>query len=107
MKPLRGAAYANIFFHYRPIENPKWYLESNPPHTPEPILDVDVAFQKSLTECANSQTCEITADYEERKMEWVKRNLPYLSPQNERITPSDTPGDLFRHWIKVNDVIPQ
>mmetsp|Transcript_39683 Transcript_39683/g.88822 ORF Transcript_39683/g.88822 Transcript_39683/m.88822 type:complete len:173 (+) Transcript_39683:329-847(+) len=37
-QPLRHAkAYANLFFHYRPLGDPQWFQKPNKPHTPQPV----------------------------------------------------------------------
>ena len=38
--PLRSGKYINLFTHYRPLNDPDWYLRDNPEGTPEPIIDV-------------------------------------------------------------------
>jgi len=38
--PLSGGYYVNLFTHYRPIKDPRWYVRPNPEGTPEPLLDV-------------------------------------------------------------------
>mmetsp|Transcript_19232 Transcript_19232/g.19366 ORF Transcript_19232/g.19366 Transcript_19232/m.19366 type:complete len:478 (+) Transcript_19232:83-1516(+) len=40
MAPLDGGFYVNLFSHYRPLGDPDWYTKSNPPGTPEPVIDI-------------------------------------------------------------------
>ena len=38
--PLHSGRYINLFTHYRPTDDPDWYLRDNPEGTPEMLLDV-------------------------------------------------------------------
>lgn len=37
MQPLRSGAYANLFVHYRPKDDPNWFRKNNPPYAPERV----------------------------------------------------------------------
>lgn len=41
-RPLKGEGsyYVNLFTHYRPVGDPKWFDKPNPEGTPEPLIDV-------------------------------------------------------------------
>jgi hypothetical protein len=41
MSALKGESYVNLFAHYRPIGDPKWYLKENPETAPEQLHDVE------------------------------------------------------------------
>ena len=109
MTPLQSGKYTNIFSHYRPIDDPEWFLKSNPIGTPEPIIDIDEAFQRSELHCKDQpiQEGEISdqcnsitrEEYQIRKENWIKKTMPYLSSQNEKIVDG---SDLYRYWEKVN-----
>lgn len=110
MNPLQGGSYSNIFSHYRPIGDPAWFTKPNPPDTPPPILDLDLAFQSSdassTQQCSASDCSSISLEtgdsYEERKQRWIQESLPYLSPAEK--DPIRRGDDLFRYWKKVNGV---
>eukprot|EP00578_Thalassiosira_sp_NH16_P024176 CAMPEP_0181101030 /NCGR_PEP_ID=MMETSP1071-20121207/13524_1 /TAXON_ID=35127 /ORGANISM="Thalassiosira sp., Strain NH16" /LENGTH=526 /DNA_ID=CAMNT_0023183829 /DNA_START=83 /DNA_END=1663 /DNA_ORIENTATION=- len=38
--PLQSGNYINLFTHYRPVDDPEWYLRDTPEGTPEPLMDV-------------------------------------------------------------------
>ncbi|KAL7476247.1 hypothetical protein ACHAW6_002120 [Cyclotella cf. meneghiniana] len=38
--PLQNGKYINLFTHYRPLNDPDWYLRENPEGTPKPLMDV-------------------------------------------------------------------
>jgi hypothetical protein len=40
MEPLRGAYYVNLFAHYRPTGDPKWFTKDNTEKTPLPLIDL-------------------------------------------------------------------
>jgi hypothetical protein len=81
MKPLRGKSYTNIFTHYRPIGDPKWYLKPNPPGTPEPLMDIG----ECTSDGVHRPTCGVS--------------LPYLSPTLDTVSNA---YDLFKYWEKVS-----
>lgn len=79
MTPLAGTSYSNIFSHYRPVGNPKWYLEENP---------IESATLSELESCSKENSCEGK----------VHKALPFLVSDEEPITKTD---DLFKFWEKV------
>lgn len=81
MTPLNGSHYVNIFSHYRPVGDARWYTRENPPGTPPPLVDVG--------ECrsdGHASHCE-------------KARMPYLSPTLETLK---GPSDLFKWWRRVS-----
>lgn len=40
MSALQGDSYVNLFAHYRPIGDPKWFLKENPDDAPDQLHDV-------------------------------------------------------------------
>lgn len=38
--PLQSGNYINLFTHYRPLDDPEWYLRDTPEDVPEPLIDV-------------------------------------------------------------------
>jgi hypothetical protein len=82
MNPLRGEHYSNIFAHYRPIGDPKWYTKSNPPEGPEPLLDIG---ECKLEYDSGAPVCTI-------------RSLPYLSSKLQVI---HSGNDLFQYWKTI------
>lgn len=83
MRPLNGSSYTNIFSHYRPVGDDEWYLKSNPPGTPEPLMDVGKCW---LDREKGRPVCE-------------EADLPSLSPALETL---QQPSDLFDWWRKVS-----
>lgn len=82
MKQLEGAFYVNLFAHYRPIGDDKWFLRENPPATPAQLLDIG---QCKVTEEGNSTDCTGA----------TKTSIPFLSPELEVLK---GPDDLFNRW---------
>ena len=41
MSALQGESYVNLFAHYRPVGDPKWFLKENPENTPEQLHDLE------------------------------------------------------------------
>ncbi len=77
MKALHGKAYVNLFAHYRPIGDPKWYTRSNPPGTPEQCLDVDTSSEN------------------------VKQLFrKYISPSGQVLTGAET---LWNYWKAMGE----
>jgi hypothetical protein len=66
-RPLTGpqAYYINLFTHYRPIGDDKWYNKPNPPQTPDPVVeamgechlaaDSDSSFYYGTVQCDDSR----------------------------------------------------
>ncbi len=77
MQPLKGAFYVNLFAHYRPVNDPEWFLKKNPEGTTEQVMD--------LGHCHSNGTNAICDKHE----------APYLSPKLETL---HGPQDLFRFW---------
>lgn len=38
--PLQSGNYINLFTHYRPLNDPEWFLRDTPKDTPKPLIDV-------------------------------------------------------------------
>ena len=75
MRPLEGAGsyYVNLFAHYRPIDDPEWYLKETPKDHEQPLIDltgVDIA-----------------------------KELSSLSPTREQLHGAE---DLFSWWKRVS-----
>jgi hypothetical protein len=85
--PLSGGYYANIFTHYRPIDDPSWYQKDNPEGTPEPLLDVgecklvgDPVYSSGAVQCENPAIG------------------PHLSP---KMFTAEGGDDLYDLWLDV------
>jgi hypothetical protein len=81
MQPLDGGFYVNLFAHYRPEGDPEWFLKSNPPGTPEPVMDIGTCTTDGV-----KATC-------------TGAEVPYLSPTLEQLK---GPDDLFRFWKETS-----
>lgn len=85
MKPLQGAFYVNLFAHYRPVGDPKWFLKENPEGSPAQLHDIGV--------CTNTDgRASCTSDFD----------LPFLSPSLEKVSNAD---DLFQYWKRTEGSI--
>lgn len=43
MKPLKGGYYVNLFAHYRPVNDDKWFEKESPASVPKPLVDISNA----------------------------------------------------------------
>lgn len=82
MQPLHGAQYVNLFAHYRPINDPEWFLKTNPPDSTEPVMKLGL--------CKSNGTKATCSD--------SPHEVPYLSPTLERLS---GPQDLYDFWERV------
>ncbi len=86
--PLAGGYYANLFTHYRPVDDPMWYKKENPEGTPEPLMDVG--------------KCELVGKPDEYSVGAVKCENdaigPHLSPTMFQARSGE---DLYQWWLKV------
>jgi len=89
MQPLHGAQYVNLFAHYRPINDPEWFLKPNPPDATEPVMKLGL--------CKSNGTKAICDE--------TPYEVPYLSPTLEKLS---GPQDLYNFWERVGraDYIP-
>ncbi|KAL7449332.1 hypothetical protein ACHAWC_001400 [Mediolabrus comicus] len=86
--PLQSGKYINLFTHYRPLNDPDWYLRENPEGTPEPLIDVGECnlvgksdeYSKGAVQCDNSAIG------------------PHLSPSMFTAKSAD---DMFQWWKSV------
>ena len=83
MMPLNGSYYVNLFTHYRPVGDPKWFTKENPDDGAKQLIDVG---ECTLDE-NDTPTCSSGVE------------LPTLSPQLETLT---GPLDLFKYWEKTS-----
>ena len=88
-----NAYYVNLFTHYRPIGDPKWFEKPNHEGVPDPVLDVegDCRLEKVLTaETPNKQLGIVEA---------VKCDDPrlgdFISPTLFKLTRAE---DLIKWW---------
>ena len=86
--PLQNGAYINLFTHYRPLNDPDWYLRPNPEGTPEPLMDVgECRLAGAMDQYSqNSVVCENSAIG------------PHLSPT---MFQAKSGNDLFQWWKSV------
>jgi len=89
-KPLKGEGsyYVNLFTHYRPVGDPKWFEKPNPEGTPEPLIDVgDCRLEGSINDVGvGAAKCD-------------DDNIgQYLSPSLFTATSGE---DLFNWWKSV------
>lgn len=86
--PLQGGAYINLFTHYRPLDDPDWYLRETPEGTPEPLIDVG--------------KCELVGQldqYSEGSVACENKAIgPHLSPT---MFSARAGHDLFLWWKNV------
>ncbi len=85
MKPLQGAYYVNLFAHYRPIGDPKWYRKANPAGNIAPALDIG--------KCSTNGTkahCD------------GAHAVPHLSPSLEQLHGA---MDLYKYWEKTGELL--
>jgi hypothetical protein len=86
--PLRSGKYINLFTHYRPLNDPDWYLRDNPEGTPEPIIDVG--------------ECKLVGRADQYSQGAVKCDNdaigPHLSPT---MFQAKSAADLFSWWVSV------
>lgn len=86
--PLQSGHYINLFTHYRPLDDPEWYLKDTPEGTPEPLIDVGECrlegrpdqYSQGAVVCENSAVG------------------PHLSPT---LHTASSGTDLFNWWEKV------
>ena len=95
MKPLNGSSYINIFSHYRPVGDPLWFQKSNPPGTPEPLVDIGNCVRDS-SHCLNGASCR-------EKVKCSKVDLATLSPSMEVLHSGE---DLLRYWKQFGHKTP-
>lgn len=83
--PLQGGKYINLFSHYRPTNDPLWYLKNNPAGTPEPLIDV-----------GDCKLVGKTDEYSQGAVECDNSAIGiHLSPTMFRAQSGD---DLYRWW---------
>jgi hypothetical protein len=83
MMPLNGSYYVNLFTHYRPIGDSRWFLKENPAGSPKQLHEVGSCTLNGL----GSPVCSSGIE------------LPTLSPQLETLR---GPYDLFKYWEKTS-----
>ena len=86
--PLESGNYINLFTHYRPVDDPEWYLRDNPEGTPEQLLDVG--------------ECKLTGQTDQYSQGAVTCDNPaigaHLSPT---MFEAKDGADLFQWWKSV------
>lgn len=86
--PLAGGYYANIFTHYRPIGDPKWYTKENPEGTPEPLMYVG--------------KCELVGKVDEYSSGSVQCENPAIGPHlSPKMFTARSGDDLYEWWVSV------
>ena len=94
-RPLMGdnAYYTNLFTHYRPTGDPKWFEKPNTEGVPDPVIEVEGSCR--LEKVATSQT----ANHQLGFVEAVKCDDPrlgsYISPT---LFKASRPEDLIEWW---------
>jgi hypothetical protein len=100
-RPMKGknAYYANLFTHYRPVGDDKWYQKPNHDGAPEPLLELEGACrlkQVSVAETPGHTVGMVSAvECDDRR---VGR---YLSPTLFKAT---GPGDLIEWWRRTTPI---
>lgn len=88
--PLQGGYYVNLFSHFRPKGDPRWYVQPNPAGTPEPLMDVG--------------ECRLEGTLDQVGVGAVKCDDPaigpYLSPTMFRARSAE---DLSEWWLSVRN----
>ena len=86
--PLQSGSYVNLFTHYRPLNDPEWYLRDTPVGTPAPLMDVG--------------ECHLEGGLDEYSQGAVKCDNeaigPHLSP---KMFNARNGMDLFNWWKTV------
>lgn len=86
--PLVGGYYANLFTHYRPIGDPKWYTKENPEGTPAPLMDVG--------------KCKLVGKLDEYSSGAVQCENPAIGPHlSPRMFTARSGEDLYEWWLSV------
>mmetsp|Transcript_37258 Transcript_37258/g.67033 ORF Transcript_37258/g.67033 Transcript_37258/m.67033 type:complete len:516 (+) Transcript_37258:68-1615(+) len=86
--PLEGGYYANVFTHYRPINDPNWYTKENPVGTPEPLIDVG--------------KCELVGKLNAFSVGAVKCENPAIGPHlSPKMFTAESGEDLYQLWLSV------
>ena len=83
MQPLQGAYYVNLFAHYRPVGDPKWFLKPNPADNTPQMLDIG--------------SCQTDGS----KVECEKADVPWLSPKLQTLKSGK---DLYDFWVSSGNV---
>ena len=84
--PLNGEFYVNLFAHYRPVGDDRWYLKPNPDGTPDPLIDIGDCSVVTNTESLFNNN---------RSVSCSKESLPFLSTTMHTI---NNAGDLMDWW---------
>ena len=86
--PLQGGNYINLFTHYRPLDDPEWFLRDTPEGTPEPLIDVG--------------ECHLAGELDQYSQGTIKCENdaigPHLSPT---MFTARNGNDLFNWWKTV------
>ena len=97
-RPLSGpnAYYVNLFTHYRPVGDPKWFEKPNHEGTPEPLLDVhgECRLRASGTAETNDHLLGVIETVECDD----KRLGPYVSPG---LFTATSGADLIEWWRRT------
>uniref|UniRef100_A0A7S4MHH3 von Hippel-Lindau disease tumour suppressor beta domain-containing protein n=1 Tax=Odontella aurita TaxID=265563 RepID=A0A7S4MHH3_9STRA len=85
-RPLEGpgAYYVNLFTHYRPVGDPRWFARPNPEGTPEPLVDVG--------------ECRLVGNGEEFGNGAVECDDPAVGPNLSPTLFSGRGGDSLQTW---------
>jgi len=93
-----GAFYVNLFTHYRPIGDDKWFEKPNHEGAPEPLLET-----KGECRLETKGTAQASEEGQLGIVQGVTcddpRLGPYLSPAMFTATSGE---DLFDWWVKVS-----
>lgn len=96
MQPLEGKYYANLFAHYRPVENgvadPMWYRQTNPEDNTRTVGPLD--------------NCEVDAmggGGVKCSHKGEDLSVPFLTHPIDQLK---GPGDLFRYWKDTAPKVP-
>lgn len=84
--PLDGEYYVNLFSHYRPIGDDKWFLRENPGTTPDPLMEVGKC--KVLNHNIDPNDASVACD-------GAGAHVTSLSPTMHTLNGAD---DLFKWW---------
>lgn len=86
--PLQSGNYINLFTHYRPLDDPDWYLRETPEGTPEPLIDVG--------------QCRLEGKLDQFSQGAVACDNPAIGPHLSPTMFSANNGmDLFQWWQSV------
>ena len=88
-----NAYYVNLFTHYRPTDDPRWFEKPNHEGVPDPVVDVEGDCH--LEKVATTQTPNQQLGFVEAVKCTDERLGDFISPTLFKLTSAD---DLIKWW---------